>query len=388
MKKTLFITGAAGFIGHETAKEAVKAGWQVTALVHAGKSAESLRQIGARPIVGDVHQPLTWMAEAQDATAFIDLVQPQLPQHLGQQEMEAMSAERVDMTRRVLDALRGLPAEKRPLFIAVSGADDLQPDAHNVISHDSALRAQPRGFGHIGIPRRKLIEASGLDATYVYLGNLVYGPGKVKARQYVAGLNHGTAHVIGEGTNRLPMVHVTDAARALVHLATLAHANTTVDGMAALAVTNVVGRTFLAMDGADATQRMLWDATADAMGVKRPASVPAWLATRVAGSIRVESMTLDVHADNSALRKTGFSLTYPSYREGVPATLAHLGSPSVEASIAHRVMSANLPTTQGCASMECGYVRLRCIDPGTVERVMRSSCVMCIASSEYDQWLL
>ena len=332
--KTLFITGAAGFIGHETAKEAVKAGWQVTALVHAGKSAESLRQIGARPIVGDVHQPLAWMAEAQDATAFIDLVQPQLPQRLGQKEIEAMSAERVDMTRRLLDALRGLPAEKRPLFIAVSRADDLQPDAHNVIRHNSALRALPRGFGRVGIPRRQLIEASGLDATYVYFGNLVYGPGKVFAEQYVAGLTQGTAHVIGNGKNRVPMVHVTDAARALVHLATLAHANTTVDGMAALAVTNVVGRTFLAMDGADATQRMLLDATADAMGVKRPASVPAWLAEHVSGSIRVESMTLDVHADNSALLKTGFSLTYPSYREGVPATLAHLGSPSVEASVA------------------------------------------------------
>jgi len=333
MKNTLFMTGAAGFIGHETAKEAVKAGWQVTALVHSGKSAETLRQIGARPVVGDVHQPLAWIAEAQDATAFIDLVQPKLPKHLGQQEIEAISAERADMTRSMLDALRGLPAKKRPLFIAVSSADDLQPAAHNVISHDSALRAHPRGFGHIGIPRRKLIEASGLDATYVYFGNLVYGPGKVFAEQYVAGLQHGTAHVIGDGKNRLPMVHVTDAARALVHLATLAQANTKVDGMAALAVTNVVGRTFLAMDGADTTQRMLLDATADAMGVKRPGSVPAWLAARVAGSIGVESMTLDVHVDNSALLKTHFSFTYPSFHEGVPVTLAHMGYTSVEASV-------------------------------------------------------
>ncbi len=334
MKSTLFMTGAAGFIGHETAKEAVKAGWQVTALVHSGRSAESLREIGARPIVGDVHQPLAWIAEAQDATAFIDLVRPKLPKHLGQKEIEAMSAERQAMTRSLLDALRGLPADKWPLFIAVSGADDLQPDAHNVISHDSALRAQPRGVGHIGIPRRQLIEASGLDATYVYFGNLVYGPGKVLAEQYVAGLTHGTALVIGNGKNRLPMVHVTDAARALVHLATLAQANTKVDGMAALAVTDVVGRTFLVMDGADTTQRMLLDATADAMGVKRPGSVPAWLAARVAGSIGIETMTLDVHADNSALLKTDFYFTYPSYHEGVPATLAHIDYTSVEASVA------------------------------------------------------
>ena len=251
MKNTLFMTGAAGFIGQETCKEAVKAGWQVTALVHSVQSAETLREIGARPVVGDVHQPQDWIAEAQDATAFIDLVQPKLPKHLGQTEIEAMSAERQDRTRRLLEALRGLPAEQRPLFIAVSGADDLQPDAHNVISHDAALRAHPRGFGHMGIPLRKLIEASGLDATYVYFGNLVYGPGQVKAHQSVAGLTQGTAQVIGHGTNCVPMVHVTDAARALVHLATLAHANTTVDGMAALAVTDVVGRTFLAMDGAD-----------------------------------------------------------------------------------------------------------------------------------------
>jgi len=95
-----------------------------------------------------------------------------------------------------------------------------------------------------------------------------------------------------------------------------------------------VGRTFLAMDGADATQRMLLDATADAMGVERPGSVPAWIAAHVAGSIGVETMTLDVHADNSALLKTDFYFTYPSYREGVPATLAHLDDTLVEASVA------------------------------------------------------
>jgi nucleoside-diphosphate-sugar epimerase len=332
MKSTLFITGAAGFIGCETCKEAVKAGWQVTALAHSEMSAETLREIGAQPVVGDVHQPQVWIAEARDATAFIDLVQPKLPKHLSQKAIEAMSLERQDMTRSMLEALWGLPADKRPLFIAVSGADDLQPDSQNVISHDSALRTQPRGFGHIGIPLRRLIEASGLDATYVYFGNLVYGPGKVFAEQYVAGLKHGTAHIVGNGKNRLPMVHVTDAARVLVHLATLAQANSKVDGMAALAETDVVGRTFLAIDGADTTQCTLLDATADAMRVKRPGSVPAWLAVRVAGSIGVETMTLDVHADNSALLETDFYFTYPSYREGVPVTLAHMGYTSVEAS--------------------------------------------------------
>jgi nucleoside-diphosphate-sugar epimerase len=303
----------------------VKAGWQVKGLVHAEKHAETLHKIGAVPVVGDVHQPQTWIAEARGATAFFDLVQPKFPLRLSRKAIKAISAERQAMTRSMLNALKSLPVDQRPLFISVSGADDLQPDAQNVISNDSALRVQPRGFGHIGIPIRRLIEASGLDATYVYFGNLVYGPGKVFAEQYVAGLKQGRARVVGNGKNRLPIVHVTDAARALVHLAGLVQAQVNVQGMAALAETNVVGRTFLAIDGVDTTQRMLLDATADAMGVKRPGSAPTWLAAFVAGSIGVETITLDVHADNSALLATGFEFRYPSYREGVPATLQALG---------------------------------------------------------------
>lgn len=319
MNKTLFITGATGFIGHETVVEGVKAGWQVKGLVHDEKHTDALHNIGATPVVGDVHEPQTWIAEVRGANAFIDLVQPKFPKRLSRKAIREISTQRQAMTRAMLDALRSLPADKRPLFISVSGADDLQPDAQNGISHDSVLRSQPRGFAHIGIPVRKLIEASGLDATYVYFGNLVYGPGKVFAEQFVTGLKNGTARVVGNGKNRLPIVHVTDAARALVHLA-------------ALAETKGVRRTFLAIDGADTTQRMLLDATADAMSVKRPRSVPTWLAALVAGSIGVETITLDVHADNSALLKTDFDFTYPSFREGVPATLAHMGYTSVEAS--------------------------------------------------------
>ena len=327
MNKTLFITGATGFIGDETVKEGVKTGWQVKGLVHAEKHVDTLCALGAQPVVGDVNQPQSWIAAVRGATAFIDLVQPKFPQRLSRKAINAISRERQAMTRGMLEALLSLPAEERPLFISASGADDLQPDAQKVISHDSVLRSHPRGFSHIGIPVRKLIEVSGLDAIYVYFGNLVYGPGKVFANQFVSGLRQNTAHIVGNGQNRLPLTHVTDAARALVHLAGLARANANGDGMgiSALAETDLVGRTFIAADGSDATQRMLLEATADAMGVKRPGSAPTWLAALVAGSIGVETMTLDVHVDNSALLKTGFEFHYPSYREGVPTTLQALG---------------------------------------------------------------
>ena len=37
-------------------------------------------------------------------------------------------------------------------------------------------------------------------------------------------------------------------------------------------------------------------------------------------------MTFDAHADNSAIRETGFDFRYPSPREGLPPTLEALGA--------------------------------------------------------------
>ena len=82
------------------------------------------------------------------------------------------------------------------------------------------------------------------------------------------------------------------------------------------------------MDGADTTQREILDDTAALMGLKRPGTIPAWLAALVAGSIAVETITLDAHADPSALLATGFHFRYPSHHEGVVATLATLAGQS------------------------------------------------------------
>jgi HAD superfamily hydrolase (TIGR01509 family) len=93
--------------------------------------------------------------------------------------------------------------------------------------------------------------------------------------------------VVGTGANRLPLTHVTDAARALVHVAGL-HRH------------DIVGRINLAIDGADTTQRELLGLTSGAMGVKR-ASTPG----------RSREPTISRHAlpyaqyDSTALNRGG-----------------------------------------------------------------------------------
>ena len=181
------------------------------------------------------------------------------------------------------------------------------------VDHTSSLRTEPVAFSRIGVPVRRLIERSGADATFVYFGAIVYGPGKAFAEVIVEGLRKRRARVVGDGSNRLPLVHVEDAASALVHLAGLPRGE-------------IAGRAFVATDGSDTTQRDLLADTAKLMGRKAPGSVPKLIAGLVAGRSGVESITLDAVDDPSALRATGFQFRYPSHREGVPPTLAQLGA--------------------------------------------------------------
>jgi len=308
---TLFLIGGTGFIGSAVASEALEGGFQVRGLARSEFAASSLRSAGVEPVRGDAHEP-SWIEKARGADVLIDLVQPPLPRRMSRRAMRRVAEERTAATAAELAALKLLPATERPVYLSVSGADDLEPNGRGVISHESSLRSGDSGFAIIGVPVRRLVEQSGVEAAFVHFGVMVYGPGKGFADFYVKGLRKGRAAVIGSGTNRLPLTHVSDAARALVHLA-------------GLPGNELVGRTFLAADGSDTTQGQLLDQTAELMGAKRPRRVPAAIAGLVAGPVATEAMTFDAHVDNAALTATGFEFRYPSPSEGLPPTLEHLG---------------------------------------------------------------
>jgi nucleoside-diphosphate-sugar epimerase len=308
---TIFLIGGTGFIGRAVVAEALDMGFDVRALARSDSTAATLRSAGAEPVRGSAEES-EWIEEARGADVLIDLAQPALPSRLTRRAVRRVVDERTAIVAAALGALEGLPAAERPIYFAVSGADDLRPDSSGVISHESPLRSGDAGFASIGVPVHRLVAGSGVDATFVHFGVMVYGPGKGFADIYVDGLRKGRAAVIGDGGNRLPLTHVSDAARALVHLAGLPR-------------DQLAGRTFLAADGSDTTQGELLDQTAELMGVKRARRVPSVIAGLVGGRVAVEAMTFDAHADNSALIASGFEFRYPSPRVGLPPTLAQLG---------------------------------------------------------------
>jgi len=312
--RKLVVLGAAGFIGREVLITARAQGFAVHALARSEAQAVELRELGAIPIIGDVRESERFSAALVGADAVIDLIQPRLPARLTEGVIRRVSAERVTATRSLLAALGALSPTVRPLLFTVSGMADLAKDETGVLSAESRPRSSPSGFARIGLPVRELVQSSGIPAAFVHLGT-VYGPGKSFAARVLPGLARGKVPVVGSGENRMALIHVTDAARALVHLATLDP-------------TRIQGKTWLLADGAGSSQGEFLAHGAALMHGPVPRRLPRWLVSLVAGSVLASTMSEDSPIDNSALLASGFRFTHPSHRTGLPATVRALASRS------------------------------------------------------------
>lgn len=308
--RTIFVLGAAGFIGTEVIKQAVQQGSTVRALVRSEQAASTVEVLGATAVLGDARQPGAWLESLSQVGAVIDLVQPHLPNRLSAATLRAAVHDREAVARALIQGLVRLPAEARPRLLAVSGTSDLAPDDSGRVSDRSGCRARPVGFAHIGLAVRRLLLASSINVDFVHLG-IVYGFGKAFAR-LLPQLLVGKVRVIGCGTNRLALVHVKDAARALVHIASLQRQPSG-------------SRTWVVALEDGPTQLQLFSTAANVMGAPMPRRVPAWLASLLVGKRFVETLTTDVVADPSALLASGFHFEMPLLQVGLADTALALG---------------------------------------------------------------
>ncbi len=312
-QKTMLVLGGSGFIGHYVIQEAVKAGWHVKALVRSDDAAELVAARGATPFRGDAKRPDEWIAEARGARAIVDLAQARHRKRVGRQHLRAAASERLGFTEALVTSLRAFnsrqqASEQQAMLISVSGIDDLGPDDDGRLSARSPLREDDYGFSPVGVPVRKMLQQSGIKVACVGLGT-VYGPGKAFADAIFPQLAKGKWKNFGQD---MALIHVQDAARALVHIA----------GMESDAI---AGKSFVLTDGAPVTMDAFFGLAARHLGVAAPGSVPRWLAALVAGRALVDTMLYDLPVTSSIPGFADFQLTFPSYREGVPATLTALG---------------------------------------------------------------
>jgi nucleoside-diphosphate-sugar epimerase len=209
----IFVTGASGWIGSAVVPELLGAGHQVVGLARSEVSAERLEEAGAIVQRGDVDDPDGLAKAANDADGVI---------HLAFQHEVAFSgnfAAAAAADRRALEAMAAALAESdRPLVLA-SGMLGLTPG--RVATEDDGLvpgaevRANPAGLRSATALLTLSLRGVGIRSSVLRLPPTVHGDGDHGFMATFVGIarQRGVAGYVGEGTNRWPAVHRSDAAR-------------------------------------------------------------------------------------------------------------------------------------------------------------------------------
>ncbi|WP_369056454.1 SDR family oxidoreductase [Kineococcus terrestris] len=206
----VFVTGASGFIGSAVVRELLTAGHEVTGLARGDASAAAVEALGARPHRGDLDDLPSLRRGAEAADGVVHLAN----KHDWTDPAASNRAERAAV-ETFLDVLEG---SGRPFVLAAGlalpglGRASTEHDRSDAHGPDA-----PRG----GAENLALERAGrGVRVTSARFAPTVHGEGD---HGFVALLAEharrtGAVPVAGEGANRWPAVHRSDAAR-LVRLA-------------------------------------------------------------------------------------------------------------------------------------------------------------------------
>ncbi len=209
----VFLTGATGYIGQAVAAELAQARHQVTALVRrhgeagdgGGEAGERLRGLGVRTVVGDIGDPETY----RDQAARHQVVVHMAFDAQGAPGADAKAVETL-VTASQASQVQGLRSLVYTSGVWVLGATGDQAASEETPT-DHPLELVAWRVGH----EARVLGAAGKDlATAVIRPGIVYGgSGGIPGSYFDSAEKEGAARFVGDGSNRLPMIHVQDLAR-------------------------------------------------------------------------------------------------------------------------------------------------------------------------------
>jgi nucleoside-diphosphate-sugar epimerase len=309
----VFLVGASGAIGTRLVPQLIEHGHEVVGTVRSPRNAERVRTLGAEPVVLD-------LLDRRAVRKAVLEAQPEAIVHEATALADATWGRNFDKVFAGTNALRtkgtdALLAAAREAgvrrFVAQSFASyRYVREGGPVKTEDDPLDPTPpanarQSWAAMADLDRKVTEAGGIILRY----GVFYGAANdgliepVRKRQYP---------LVGDGGGITSWIHLEDAAAATV----LALER---DGPA---IYNVV-------DDEPAPVREWLPVFVQALGAKPPRHVPTWLARLFAGEAAVVMSTEARGASNAkAKRELGWTLRYPSWRQGFPKVYARSAVPA------------------------------------------------------------
>jgi len=308
----IFVAGATGAVGRPLVPALIAAGHSVVGLTRTAAKAESIKQMGAEPVIADG-------LDAAAVRAAVVAVRPEVVIHEMTDLGGASDLRHFDRTFANSNRLRTagtdyLLAAAREVgvkrFIAQSfcgwafartggpvksETDELDPDP------PEQLRRTLEAIRYL----ERTVTASSKPEGIVLRYGAFYGPDTgMLDRAMVEQIRHRRVPLIGDGGGWWSFVHADDAASATV----------------AAVERGKAGNIYNIVDDDPAEVREWLPALARMLGAKPPFHLPAWIARLVAGEHVVAMMTQVRAGSNSkARRDLDWRPAYPSWRQGFAA---------------------------------------------------------------------
>jgi nucleoside-diphosphate-sugar epimerase len=301
----VFVTGATGAIGTRLVPQLVERGHEVVGTTRSQERAKRLIELGAQPVVLDV------LDEGAVGEA-VATAQPDAIVHEATALSEAIDFKHLDQSFAQTNRLRTAGTDALLAAARAAGVERFVAQSYTswpyervggpVKTEEDPLDPDPLPEMRETLAAIEHLEQATVDAGGIVLryGGFYGAPGDAQ----LEAVRQQRFPIVGSGEGIMSWVHLDDAAAATV-----------------LAVESGSPGIYNIVDDEPAPEREWLPALADALGAKPPRRVPRWLARRLAGEMVVLMMTESRRASNAkAKRELGWSLRYPSWRQGFVAS--------------------------------------------------------------------
>jgi 2-alkyl-3-oxoalkanoate reductase len=301
----VLVAGASGAIGTRLVPQLVDHGHEVIGTCHSPGKTELLQDLGAEPVVLDLLDPVAVGKAVVDA-------KPDAIVHQATALANSGFSRSLDRTFAQTNRLRTEGTDA--LLTAAREAGVRRFVAQSFASYRYAREGGPVKTEDDPLDPTPVASTRETNEAMRYLDQAVTDAGGIALRYggFYGASNDGIVQpvrkrrfpIVGDGGGVSSFIHLDDAAAATV--LALEHESP--------AIYNVV-------DDEPATVREWLPVLAEALGAKAPRHVPPWMARLIGGEALVMIQTEARGASNAkAKRELGWTLQYPSWREGFAAT--------------------------------------------------------------------